>query len=245
MVAVVGYGAMGKLIYEAIDGEKCVVAPECEYKTLNELPYKVDSIIDFSNHNNLDMVLNYAISHKIPVVIGTTGYSDEELNKIKETSKIVPIMHSSNYSVGINLLNKLLHEITPILKDNYDIEVLEAHHNKKKDAPSGTLLTLLKTLKEETGYEVALDRTTSKPRQKEEIGVSVVRGGTIAGTHEVMYLGDDEEIILTHRASSKKIFVSGALKAHTWLLGKLPGLYTMEDVLNDSLIEKVNSAVNS
>ena len=233
MICVVGFGAMGKLIYKAIEEPKCVVAPECEYKTLNELPFKVDSIIDFSSHFNLDMVLDYAINHKIPVVIGTTGYDNEELNKIKEASKIIPIMHSSNYSVGINLLNKILHEITPILKDNYDIEVLEAHHNKKKDAPSGTLLTLLKTLKEETGYEVALDRTTSKPRMKEEIGVSVIRGGTIAGTHEVMYLGDDEEIILTHRATSKKIFVSGAIKAHKWLIGKKPGLYTMEDVLND------------
>ena len=233
MICVVGFGAMGKLIYEAINEDKCVVAPECEYKTLNELPFKVDSIIDFSSHFNLDMVLDYAINHKIPLLIGTTGYDNEELNKIKEASKIIPIMHSSNYSVGINLLNKILHEITPILKDNYDIEVLEAHHNKKKDAPSGTLLTLLKTLKEETGYEVALDRTTSKPREKEEIGVSVVRGGTIAGTHEVMYLGDDEEIILTHRATSKKIFVSGAIKAHKWLIGKKPGLYTMEDVLNN------------
>ena len=108
MICIVGFGAMGKLIYEAINEDKCVVAPECEYKSLTDLPFKVDSIIDFSSHFNLDMVLDYAINHKIPLVIGTTGYDNEELNKIKEASKIIPIMHSSNYSVGINLLNKLL-----------------------------------------------------------------------------------------------------------------------------------------
>ncbi|MBR6071553.1 MAG: 4-hydroxy-tetrahydrodipicolinate reductase [Acholeplasmatales bacterium] len=228
---VVGYGAMGKIISEMLGDDLFLnVALECENKNFDNVKDKLDVIIDFSSPKNLDMIYDYCMKTKTPVVFATTGYSDSELAKIDELSKSVPVLRSANFSLGVILLNKLVKMATPIL-EGYDIEVIEAHHNKKVDAPSGTAKMLVKTITDETGYSVKPGRDGYSPRSKTEVGVHAVRGGTIVGEHEVMYCGTDEVITLKHSAHSKKIFATGAIKAARWLVNKPKGFYDMDDVL--------------
>ncbi len=231
-VCVVGYGAMGKIISEMLGDDLFLnVALECENKNFDNVKDKIDVIIDFSNPKNLDMIYDYSLKTKTPVVFATTGYSDSELKKIDELSKSVPVLRSANFSLGVILLNKLVKMATPILKDGYDIEIIEAHHNKKLDAPSGTAKMLLKSVLDETGYDVKPGRDGYSPRSKNEVGIHAVRGGTIVGEHEVLFCGTDEVITLKHSAQSKKIFATGAIKAAKWLKDKPVGFYDMEDVL--------------
>ena len=229
---VIGYGAMGKVLSNLL-GDKlaAVCAPECDYKKIDDVKEEFDVIIDFSNPANLDMIIDYSKKTKKPVVFATTGYSNEELEKINNLSKTSPVLRSANFSLGVILLNRLVKEVTPILKDSFDIEVIEAHHNKKKDAPSGTAKMLINTIVEETGYTVNEGRNGICPRSKNEVGVSAIRGGTIVGEHDVMYCGEDEVLTLKHTAYSKKIFAVGAIKAADWLVSKPAGLYDMDDVL--------------
>ena len=228
---VVGYGAMGKIISEMLGDDLFLnVALECENKNFDNVKDKFDVIIDFSSPFNLDMICDYVSKTKTPVVFATTGYSKEQLDKINELSKIAPVLRSANFSLGVIVLNRLVKEVTPLL-DGYDIEIIEAHHNKKVDAPSGTAKMLLKSAMDATGYDAKMGRNGYCPREKNEIGVSAVRGGTIVGEHEVMYCGNDEVITLKHSAQSKKIFATGAIKAARWLKDQKPGFYDMEDVL--------------
>ena len=212
------------------DELKDVVALECEHKNLNELEDDFDVIIDFSNPANLDMIIDYSKKTKKPVVFATTGYTEEQLEKINELSKTSPVLRSANFSLGVILLNRLVKEATPILKD-FDIEIIEAHHNKKVDSPSGTAKMLLNSVVDATGYEAVYGRVGYSPRKKTEIGVHSLRGGTVVGEHEVNYYGVDEVISLKHSAHSKKIFAVGAIKAAKWLVNKDAGFYNMEDVL--------------
>ena len=229
---VVGYGAMGKILANMLgDNLAAVCAIECENKTLDDIKVPFDVIIDFSNPANLDMIINYCKKNKKPVVFATTGFNDSELKKIDDLSKEVPVLRSANFSLGVILLNKLVKEVTPILKDSFDIEVIEAHHNKKKDAPSGTAKMLVNSIVSETGYTVNEGRSGLSPRTKNEVGVSAIRGGTIVGEHEVLYCGEDEVLTSKHSAYSKKIFAVGAIKAANWLVNKPNGMYDMEDVL--------------
>ena len=228
-VCLVGYGNMGKKIHELLKDEVvAIVALESNYKTLDEVKEEFDIIIDFSYHANIGMIKDYLNNNHKPIVIGTTGYTSDELKVIDEISKSNPVVYSANYSLGIILMNKLLKIATPILKDNFDIEVVEAHHKNKKDAPSGTAKMLINTLKSETGYH---EVTHAGLRKSDEIGVSVIRGGSVAGMHEVMYLGDDEVLSIKHEASSRLIFAKGAVLASRWLLDKKDGLYNMDNVL--------------
>ena len=229
---VVGYGAMGKLLSQMLGDELAAnVAIECDYKKLDDVKENFDVIIDFSNPANLDMICDYVSKTKKPVVFATTGYTDQQLKKIDELSKTAPVLRSANFSLGVILLNRLVKEVTPILKDSFDIEVIEAHHNKKKDAPSGTAKLLIKSIVDETGFKVNEGRSGICPREKNEVGVSAIRGGTIVGEHEVMYCGEDEVLTLKHSAYSKKIFATGAIKAAKWLCNKPAGFYDMDDVL--------------
>ena len=229
---VVGYGAMGKLLSQMLGDELAAnVAIECDYKKLDDVKENFDVIIDFSNPANLDMICDYVSKTKKPVVFATTGYTDQQLKKIDELSKTAPVLRSANFSLGVILLNRLVKEVTPILKDSFDIEVIEAHHNKKKDAPSGTAKLLIKSIVDETGFKVNEGRSGICPREKNEVGVSAIRGGTIVGEHEVMYCGEDEVLTLKHSAYSKKIFAVGAIKAAKWLVNKPQGFYDMDDVL--------------
>ena len=230
---VVGYGAMGHIICDMLKEKNefaAVCALECDYKKIDDVKEEFDVIIDFSNPANLDMIIDYSKKTKCPVVFATTGYSQEQLNKINELSKTSPVLRSANFSLGVILLNRLVKEATPILKD-FDVEIIEAHHNKKVDSPSGTAKMLLDSVVSETGYSPVYGREGYSPRKKEEIGVHSIRGGSVVGEHEVNYYGVDEVISLKHTAQSKKIFAVGAIKAASWLTNKKPGFYNMDDVL--------------
>ena len=228
---VVGYGAMGRIISEMLGDDLFLnVALECENKNFDNVKDKLDVIIDFSSPANLDMIYDYVSKTKTPVVFATTGYTKEQLDKIDQLSKIAPVLRSANFSLGVIVLNRLVKEVTPLL-EGYDIEIIEAHHNKKVDAPSGTAKMLLKSAMDATGYDAKMGRNGYCPRAKNEIGVSAVRGGIIVGEHEVMYCGNDEVITLKHSAQSKKIFATGAIKAARWLKDQEAGFYDMEDVL--------------
>lgn len=231
-ICVVGYGAMGHIVCELL-GDKLAypVGLECEYKQLEETDKAFDSIIDFSNPANLDMIIDFAKKYNKPVVFATTGYSEEDLLKIKELSKYVPVLQSANFSLGVILLKRLIKEITPIVKDSFDIEIIEAHHHHKVDSPSGTAKMLLDTVIEATGFTPNYERVGYSPRKPNEIGVHSIRGGSIVGEHEVLFCGEDETITLKHTAQSKKIFATGAIKAAQLLVDMPVGYYDMEDIL--------------
>lgn len=195
----------------------------------------VDVIVDFSHPSALSSVLSFAESRQIPLVVATTGLSEEQVNELKEASARIPVLFSANMSLGVNLLIELVQKAAKLLYNNFDIEIVERHHNQKIDAPSGTALALAdainKALPEK--YRYVYDRHTKRvKRSKDEIGIHAVRGGNIAGDHTVIFAGNDEIIELRHTANSKEIFGVGALKAAVFLHDKTPGFYTMQDLLN-------------
>lgn len=231
-ICVVGYGAMGRLVCELAKDELAYpVALECDYHNLESTDKKFDCIVDFSNPANLDMIISFAKKYHKPVVFATTGYSDEEINKINDLSKDVPVLFSANFSLGVIIMNRLIKEVTPILKDDFDIEILEAHHHNKVDSPSGTAKMLLNSVLESTNYEPNYTRLGNSLRKPNEVGVHSIRGGSIVGEHEVLYCGQDEVISIKHSAQSKRIFAVGALKAAHFIVNQNKGLYNMEDVL--------------
>lgn len=203
------------------------------YSKMVDIKETADVIIDFSHHSALDDVLSYALSTKTPLVIATTGYNDEELNKIKEASKIIPVFLSFNMSLGVNVLLKLVKEATKAL-EGFDIEVIEKHHNKKVDAPSGTAVMIANAVKEvlpNIEYNYGRYGREAK-RTNNEIGIHAIRGGTIVGEHNVIYAGHDEVVELKHTAQSKDIFAKGAITAAKYLVNQEPGYYNMDNMLS-------------
>lgn len=194
-----------------------------------------DVIIDFAAAVAVDKLLDYSVKHKIPVVLCTTGLSEAQIAKVEEASKKVAVLRSANMSLGINTLMKLLKEAANIFAPaGYDIEIVEKHHNQKVDAPSGTALALADSINEARNneYEYVYDRSqVRKKRDKKELGISAVRGGTIVGEHEVIFAGVDEVIEFKHTAYSKSVFAKGAVEAGKYLAGKSAGLYNMSDVI--------------
>ena len=183
----------------------------------------------------IDKLLDYAKAKKIPVVLCTTGLSPNQINKVAETSKDVAILKSANMSLGINTIMKLLKEAANVFAPaGFDIEIVEKHHNQKVDAPSGTALALADSINEARNneYEYVYDRSqVRKKRDKKELGISAVRGGTIVGEHEVIFAGVDEVIEIKHTAFSKSVFAKGAVEAAKFLAGKPSGMYDMADVI--------------
>ena len=194
-----------------------------------------DVIIDFAAAVAVDKLLDYSVKHKIPVVLCTTGLSEAQIAKVEEASKKVAVLRSANMSLGINTLMKLLKEAANIFAPaGYDIEIVEKHHNQKVDAPSGTAIALADSINEARNneYEYVYDRSqVRKKRDKKELGISAVRGGTIVGEHEVIFAGVDEVIEFKHTAYSKSVFAKGAVEAGKYLAGKSAGLYNMSDVI--------------
>ncbi len=194
-----------------------------------------DVIVDFAAAAAVDALLDYSVEKQIPVVLCTTGLSDEQLARVKESSKKVAILKSANMSLGINTLMKLLKEAANVFAPaGYDIEIVEKHHNQKVDAPSGTAIALADSINEARGgeYEYVYDRSqVRKKRDKKELGISAVRGGTIVGEHEVIFAGIDEVIEFKHTAYSKSVFAKGAVEAAKFLAGKPAGMYDMADVI--------------
>ena len=203
------------------------------YTDLNDIKEKPDIIIDFSVPKATMNILEYAKNNKIPIVIATTGLSDDNLRSIKEASKEIAIFQSANMSYDISLMKKIVAEVAKAIPDT-DIEIVETHHNRKIDAPSGTALLLASSINEALGNtkKYDFDRTSKREkRSKDEIGFSSIRGGNIVGEHTVSFFGEYETFEITHRAYSRGLFAKGALKGAKYMMGKKNGLYTMDDIV--------------
>ena len=212
------------------NGEKFPV-----FSSFSDINVDADIIIDFSNVALLDSMLNYALANNMPLVIATTGYSEEQTEKIKKASEKIPIFFTFNMSVGINLIAALAKKAASILGDSFDIEIIEQHHNQKIDAPSGTAIMLANAVNsvfnDSLNYEY--DRhSVRRKRPKNEIGIHSVRGGTIVGKHDVIFAGHDEVITISHEAQSKEVFAVGAVRAAKFLYGKKAGLYDMNSMMS-------------
>lgn len=196
---------------------------------------EADVVIDFCSAKATDVLLEYCADRKLPVVLCTTGLSEEQLKKVEDTSKKVAVLKSANMSLGINLLMKLVKEAAQTLAAaGFDMEIVEKHHRLKVDAPSGTALALADSINEglDQAYHYTYDRSQRREkRDPKEIGISAVRGGTIVGEHDVIFAGEDEVITFQHTAYSKNIFAKGAIQAAKYLAGKEPGWYQMGDVI--------------
>jgi len=203
------------------------------YENIGQCVEAIDVILDFSRPDSLSELLKYAMEKKIPLILCTTGYSEEQILAIDSSSKVAPIFRSANMSLGINLLNRILKMVSPLLYDNYDIEIIEKHHNQKMDAPSGTALLLADTIKNELNGNITYvkGRDGIKKREHSEIGIHAIRGGSIVGDHEVIFAGQGEIIEFKHSATSRDVFATGALKACEYMYRKEPGLYSMDDIL--------------
>lgn len=236
-------GAMGKVLSDLVGQENHeIVAGIAKdkadlsypiYDNIKDFQGKADVIIDFSNPEAVYEYMAYAVEKNLPVVIATTGYNEEELALIGEATKSIPILRSGNMSLGINLMKNLVKKMTRDLRD-FDIEIVEAHHNRKKDAPSGTAMMLLDSVKEEREVgKLSFGRSGREAKRlKNEVGMHSIRAGNIVGEHAVIFAGDDEVLEIKHSAGSRRIFASGAIKAAEYLVGKEPGFYTMDDLFN-------------
>lgn len=205
------------------------------FSSIRDCDVEADAIIDFSTPKILDDLLAYSEEKKVPVVLCTTGYSEEQLAKIEAAAEKTAILKSANMSLGINTLLKLVQDAAKVFAaEGFDVEIVEKHHNKKLDAPSGTALALADAVNEAMGnpYEYVYDRSQRRQaRDKKELGISAVRGGTIVGDHDVIFAGTDEVITFSHTAYSKAVFGKGAVSAAKFLKGKEKGRYEMADVI--------------
>lgn len=240
-------GHMGQVISELVRAdEDAVIAAGIDivdnrdngypvFTSIMDCDVPADVIIDFSSVNQLEERLEYAKLHKTPIVLCTTGLSQEQIALVEETSKSVAVLRSANMSLGINTLMKLVAEAAKVLAaEGFDVEIVEKHHNQKLDAPSGTALALADSVNEamDNCYEYIYDRSgRSMKRDKKELGISAVRGGSIVGEHDVIFAGPDEVVTFSHTAYSKAIFGKGAIAAAKYIKGKEPSLYDMSDVI--------------
>lgn len=239
-------GRMGKAVTEAAVGECSIVAgvdvnatalaEACSfpvYERISDFPGKADVIIDFSHHSALPSLIEYAKRTKTPLVIATTGHSEEDLELINESSKEIAIFRSGNFSLGINLLITLAKQAAKTLGTDFDVEIIEKHHNKKLDAPSGTAIMIADAIaSEREESEYVYDRhSVRKAREAKEIGIHSVRGGTIVGEHEAIFAGKNEIVTISHSAASREIFATGALRAAIYLAKKENGIYNMTDMI--------------
>ena len=195
---------------------------------------EADVIIDFSHPSALSSILKLATTQKIPAVIATTGLSSSQIEELKEASKIIPIFFTANMSLGVNLIIELAKKAAAILYSNFDIEIIEKHHNQKLDAPSGTALMIADEISASLPAEpqYVFDRHSQrKKRDKNEIGIHAIRGGTIVGEHEIIFAGLDEIVEIKHSAMSKEIFATGAIRAAIYLSDQKPGFYNMSNIV--------------
>ena len=220
-IAISGNGVMGQLVRKALEADPSLQFGGCigpgDISSLSELPSIPDGLIDFSHPDCLNGIYDYVLEQTeagrtIPVVIATTGYSEAQIDQIRELARCVPVVFSSNYSPGVTILTRVLRELSPLMSE-WDIEIVETHHNRKLDAPSGTALTLAKAL--------------NRP-----VPMHSLRGGDVRGIHEIMFFGAGETLTLKHEALDRGLFAAGAVKAMKFALEQdVPGLWTMEDVM--------------
>ena len=240
-------GTMGRVLTQAVlcDPELKLVCgfdaygennTTLTYKSFKECEKEIDVIIDFSHPATFSELMNFVKAKKIPVVVATTGLSDDDIKVLEEISKEVPVFRSANMSLGVNLLIDLVKKAAGMLYENFDIEIIEKHHNKKIDAPSGTALMIADEISEtiDDNITYTYDRHSQrKKREKQEIGIHAVRGGTIVGEHDVIFAGKDEIITVSHTAMSKEIFATGSIRAAKFIFGKAPGLYSMKNIMGE------------
>lgn len=203
------------------------------FKSGKEINVDADVIIDFSRPDALDEILEYALAHKCGIMLATTGYSEKQQQMIDDASKSIAVFQSSNMSLGVNLLIELCKKASEFLGEKYDIEIIEQHHNQKVDSPSGTALSIANAINEEfdDSKELVYGRHDKNCRRKEkEIGIHAVRGGTIVGKHDVLFIGKDEVITISHEAQSRAVFAQGAIRAAIFLSSKESGKYSMKDM---------------
>ena len=247
-VVIVGAcGHMGRVIADIVSGrEDCTVIAGIDkagggaafpiYPDFDSLTEKPDVIIDFSHPSVLDSMLGYCLTNGVPVVVATTGYSQEQVEQIHKAAEQIPVFFTFNMSLGINLMAELAKKAVSVLGGQFDIEIVEKHHNQKLDAPSGTAIMLAdvinKALDKPSTYVYDRHSVRAK-RSKNEIGIHSIRGGTIVGEHEIIFAGRDEVVTLKHEAHSKSVFAVGAVNAAVFLCGRPAGLYAMSDMLAD------------
>ena len=212
-------------------------APESNipvYKNFDGVKEKIDVIVDFSSPAALRSETEWAVKHNVPVILASTGYTESDIKHIENCAEKIAVFRTGNFSLGINLLQELVKRAAEVLGEKFDIEIIEKHHNRKVDAPSGTALMLADSVKGAfENKETVYGRHGIVGKRGNEIAIHAVRGGTIVGEHEVMFAGEDEIITLSHSARSKRVFAAGALKAAKWIVGKPAGLYDMNDLLKN------------
>ena len=204
------------------------------FTSISDCNVAVDCIIDFSHPSLLDNLIDFAVAHKVPTVICTTGFSDETRKNMEAASEIIPVFHSKNMSLGVQLMLRLITQARQFLGDDFDVEIIEKHHRRKVDAPSGTALMLADALEASLGPPQ--DRVYGREgivgsRKRGSLGIHAIRGGTITGVHEVLFAGEDETIRIEHAASSRKVFAKGAVEAAKFIVNCQPGLYDMTALL--------------
>ena len=232
-VIIGGRGKMGQLL--AAEAERAGFEVMGMFDAFNLDSLKTiepaDMIIDFSHRDNLAWILDYVNEHNCSLVYGTTGLNEEQKASLQKLSEDHPVFFSANYSYGVAVLQEIMRTAAPLLKDSFDIELTETHHNQKADAPSGTAKALLAILNPDGEFKEVYGRSGMTGARQKEIGVHALRGGTEAGEHSVHFFGTNESITITHHADNRQIFVNGAFRAAEYLYGKEPGLYNMHDLL--------------
>ena len=209
------------------------------YSSIDDFTANADVIIDFSHHSALPSLLDYAISHKTPIVVSTTGHTEEEMELMRYSVNEIAVFFSRNMSIGVNLLIDLCRRAASALGEDFDIEIIEKHHHNKLDAPSGTAMMIAEELKDtrDGEAEFVYDRhEVRRKRDTREIGIHAVRGGSIVGEHDVIFAGANEIITLSHTATSRELFADGALKAADFITDKPAGLYSMSDLISSKNI---------
>ncbi|MBE5817251.1 MAG: 4-hydroxy-tetrahydrodipicolinate reductase [Clostridiales bacterium] len=235
-ILLVGYGRMGRLIADTVSSlEDCCV---CGIIDIDDMPRlasmstRCDVIIDFSHPDMLKPMAEYVKRMGVPVVSGTTNMTADDIALFDSLGEYAPVIHAANFSIGIAALKKAIQSVTPVLGASYDIEITEAHHKHKIDAPSGTAKMLFNTVNENGEYTPVYGRTPeSGKREKKEVGIHALRGGSVAGEHAVYYLGEGERVMLSHSAEGRQVFVNGAIEAARRIVSKPNGVYTFEQLL--------------
>lgn len=232
--AVIGKGKMGTLIKADLEsrGHQIIAMADVTNKedVLDHLD-EIDMVLDFSHPDNLNWLLAKLCEKRIPLVEGTTGLAENQKEAMSTAALLMPIFYSANYSLGIAILKKLAAQAADILRNSWDIEITEKHHNQKADAPSGTALALLEAVDPNKSFETVYGREGRPGARGHEIGMHAVRGGTMPGMHEVEFFGKDETLSLSHNAYSRQIFVTGAIEAAEFLKNQPAGMYSMEDLI--------------
>ena len=234
-ILLIGRGKMGKLIRETAEstGDEVVAAlGHDDLARLGSMNRVADVVIDFSRPEALDAVCEYVRRTGTPLVSGTTGYTPEQKRRLEALGSAAPVLWSANYSLGVAVFVRALQAVSDVLTPDFDIEITETHHNQKADAPSGTAKLLLEAIDPQHALTPVYGREgICGPRNRSEVGIHALRGGTVAGTHTVHFFGTDEEFSITHRAASRQIFVSGALHMARLLTGKPAGVYDLQKIL--------------